>query len=154
MPPLRPSEIRQQVLDDHETIRGILLSLEDLSRRVIGGQQGLAGPLRLEGETLLSRLRHHMHWEDVHLRPALLEVPGAWGKERAEELDRDHREQRDLLSDALDRVQDPSRPPSLVARNLLDLVELLRADMEQEERDLLDERVLRDDLVAIDAETG
>ena len=95
-----------------------------------------------------------MHWEDVHLRPALLEIPDAWGKEHAEELDRDHREQRELLSDALDRVQDPSRPPSLVARNLLDLVELLRADMEQEERDLLDERVLRDDLVTIDAETG
>ncbi len=46
-----------------------------------------------------------------------------------------------------------SEPPGL-ARNLLDLIALLRTDMDEEERDLLDERVIRDDVVGIDVETG
>jgi len=51
-------------------------------------------------------------------------------------------------------VQDESRPARIVARTLVDLAQLLRDDMEQEERLLLDERVLRDDLVGVDVETG
>jgi hypothetical protein len=41
-----------------------------------------------------------------------------------------------------------------VARNLLDLVALLRDDMADEERFLVSEKVLRDDVVNVDVETG
>ena len=131
----------------------MLLSLESLGQQVSAGQTHLVGPLRLEGEALLARLLTHMRWEDIHLRPALL-AADAWGEARAERLDRDHREQRALLEDSLSRVRDPSRPARLLARNLLDLIALLRTDMGEEERDLLDERVIRDDVVGIDVETG
>ena len=40
------------------------------------------------------------------------------------------------------------------ARNLLDLVALLRTHMDAEERNHLDERVIRDDVVGIEVETG
>jgi hypothetical protein len=150
---VRPSQIRAQVLDDHLAIRGMLLGLEDLANAVLGGRRELLRPLRLEGVSLLERLDRHMYWEDVHLAPALRRAD-AWGEERAEHLDRDHAEQRELLTHALERVEDPTRPAELLARNLLDLVALLREDMEDEERSLLDERVLRDDVVGIDVETG
>lgn len=94
-----------------------------------------------------------MRWEDRHLAPALREAD-AWGEERAAKLDRDHREQRQVLSHCLAAVADESRPASVVARTLIDLVGMLREDIEDEERVLLDERVLRDDVVGIDVETG
>jgi len=150
---MRAEEIRTRIIDDHVAIRGMLLSIEDLANGVLGGLRRLAGPMRLEGESLLDHLATHMHWEDVHLAPALRKAD-AWGDERAAQLDLDHAEQRELLTHALARVEDPSRPAALVARNLLDLIELLREDMVEEERTLLDERVLRDDVVGIAVETG
>ena len=142
---MKPSEVRQRILEDHEVIRAILVSLEYLAGQVIAGSQSLGGPLRLEGEGLLVRLHTHMGWEDTYLRPALLEAK-KWGEMRAHQLDADHREQRELLTLALDRLQDPSRPPILVARGVLDLVKLIRADMDEEEQAMLGERILRVDV--------
>ena len=146
---MQPSEIRRRILEDHRRIRAALDSLERSAGAVANGERPLVWPLRVEGEELLD----HMHWEDLYLRPALLEAD-AWGRERASRLDHDHREQRQLLEWALARVTDQIRPPVLLARSLLDLAKLLRADMEHEEAALLDERVLRDDVVGIDVETG
>jgi iron-sulfur cluster repair protein YtfE (RIC family) len=131
----------------------MLMSLEHVAERVRGGDPSLVGALRLEGEELLRRLQEHMLWEDLHLAPALRQAD-AWGEERAARLDSDHREQRQVLAHCLDAVSDPSRPTSVVARTLIDLIGMLREDMEEEERLLLDERVLRDDVIGIDVETG
>jgi hypothetical protein len=150
---MQPSEIRRRILDDHETLRAMLASVERIAGEVLGGDAEQKGPLRFEGETLLGRLAEHMAWEDRYLRPALLETAG-FGEVRAERLDRDHREQRELLSYALASLADASRPARLVARNLLDLVALLRDDMADEERFLVSEKVLRDDVVNVDVETG
>jgi hypothetical protein len=150
---MKPSEVRRQILADHVAVRGMLLSVEALARQVIAGERSLSGALRLEGEGLLAFLRNHMSWEDRYLAPAL-HAADSWGSERAEQLDSDHREQRQLLQHSLETIEDESRPAALVARNLLDLVQLLRDDIEHEETALLDERVLRDDVVGIDVETG
>jgi hypothetical protein len=150
---MQPSEIRKTVLDDHETLRAILASLERVARQVIEGESPLIGAVRLEGEELLKTLGRHMHWEDLYLRPALLQAD-AWGQARAERLDDDHREQRELLAYSLSAVEDQSRPAAVIARQMLDLARLIREDMEDEERCLLDERVLRDDVVGIDVESG
>lgn len=150
---MRPSEVREQVLADHSVLRRMLESLEDLARQVRLGERALLGPLRCEGEALLSRLREHMKWEDRYLSAALRDADD-WGEERAERLAADHREQRELLGFAVERLRDQTRPPVMIARDLENLVTLLREDMEDEEATLLDERVLRDDVIAIDAETG
>ena len=150
---MRPSEVRSRILDDHEIIRAMLQSVERVSSEVIRGKSQLTGAMRFEGETLMERLLEHMQWEDLHLRPALCEAD-TWGQERAERLDRDHREQREMLRYALASVEDQSRPPLVIARQLLDLVRLLREDMEDEEQLLVNDRVLRDDVVSIDVETG
>jgi len=150
---MRPSEVRSRILSDHETIRAMLVAVDRVCDETLRGESHLAGPMRLEGEALLERLLEHMRWEDQYLRPALL-AADSWGLERAERLDRDHREQRELLHYALGSVQDQGHSPMVVARQLLDLVRLLREDMDEEEELLVNERVLRDDVVSLDAETG
>jgi hypothetical protein len=150
---MQPSEVRRRILADHETLRGMLLSLEKSARAVVAGERRLVGPLRLEGEALLAQLADHIRWEDLHLRRALLETD-IWGEERAEQLEMDHREQRELLRYALEQVHDLRRPAVITARSLLDLVKLLRAEMEQEEMLLRDVRGLRDDAVGTDVEAS
>ncbi|MGI9591194.1 MAG: hemerythrin domain-containing protein [Myxococcota bacterium] len=150
---MTPSEIREWILKDHRMLRGLLDDLDALAQQVRDGDRRLIGPLRLEAERFLHRFDEHTRWEDAYLRPALLEAD-AWGSERAERLDHDHREQRALLADSLARLRYAERPPVLVARGVLDLIALIRTDMEEEERDLLDPRILRDDVISIDTEAG
>jgi len=150
---MTPGEVRARILADHVAIRGMLLGLERVATRVGEGELSLVDALRVDGEELLRRLLDHMRWEDLHLAPALRKAD-AWGAERAARLDGDHREQRQVLGHCLAAVQDRSRPATVVARTLIDLVGMLREDIEEEERLLLDPRVLRDDVVGIDVETG
>lgn len=102
---------------------------------------------------LLKSLLEHIQFEDLLLVPAL-RAADSWRQERVDRLERDHREQREMLEYTLAGLEDQSRPAVVLARTLLDLVVLIRDDMDDEETNLLDERVLRDDVVSVDVETG
>src|SRR5262245_26339997 len=149
---MEPSEVRTRILGDHERLRADLDRLEALVSDLRDGRAELA-MLRLDGGALLARLQVHMRWEESYLLPAL-RAADAWGEERAERLVRDHREQRDVLAFLAARLRDEAQPAALVAGDVDHLITLLRDDMREEEADLLDERVLRDDVVAIEVETG
>lgn len=140
---MRPSEIRRRVLDDHRMIRGMLDSIEILAWQVLRGEQWPEGSLRFESEALLNSLRDHMQFEDVHLKPALMKS-GILGPAGARQLDKDHRFQRRLLEDGLAKLQDDERSAMTLARNLLDLLQLVRIDMRSEEAFQLREDVLCD----------
>jgi hypothetical protein len=150
---MRPTEVRSRVLADHSALRMRLSSLANLSRDVLEGCRGGRGDLRAEALDLLETLAEHMYWEDRYLAPALRRAD-AWGEERASRLAEDHREQRALLEYLVRGLEDRERPSLLLARNVDDLVKLLLDDMDGEEASLLDPRVLRDDVVGIDVETG
>ena len=150
---MRPEEVRSHVLAEHARIRERLQEVESLGRGVLAGEAAMLERLRAAARALLLALSNHMGFEELHLARAL-RAADAWGSERAERLEREHREQRELLAHALDGLEDKSRPPQLLAHSLLDLVQLLRDDMSGEEQALLDPRVLRDDVVGIDTETG
>ncbi len=150
---MRPSQVRRRVLEDHETLRTLLAQLDVLARETLSGDEQLLAPLRERAEALLARLAEHMRWEDRYLSQALRQAD-AWGRERAAALEREHQEQRAVLRHAVERLRDEDSPAPLLARELADLVERLRRDMQEEEQDLLDERVLRDDVVGIEVETG
>jgi len=150
---MEPSEVRGRVLADHECIRQDLEQVEGFAREILNGLRMPIAALRGEAEGLVKRLCSHMRWEEAYLLPALREAD-VWGAERAELLVRDHREQRDTLDFALARLHDGTRPAAVVAQDVIHLVDLLREDMLVEERDLLDARVLRDDVVGIEVETG
>ena len=149
---MKPSEIRSRILSDHERLRGDLDRLEALVSDLRGGRAAL-GTLRMDGGALIARLQAHMRWEESYLLPALRDAD-AWGEERAERLTREHREQRELLDFLNARLRDEAQPAALVARDVDHLIALLRDDMREEEADLLDERVLRDDVVSVDALTS
>ena len=144
---MQPSEVRETVLREHLALRGLLSRVESLAHLVAGDEPGMLSDLRAAAEALLDMLARHMEWEDRHLAPALRDS-GAFGAEREARLERDHAEQREVLRHALERLRDEGRPAALVARNLLDLVTLLRTDMEDEENSLLGRDVLRNDAIA------
>jgi iron-sulfur cluster repair protein YtfE (RIC family) len=152
---MKPSEIRARVMEDHAGLRVDLDRLEALARRVREGDPAKpdVDALRSGAKALLDRLWAHMRWEETWLLPALRGAD-AWGSERARRLVGDHREQRVLLEFLLDRLLDSARPDRLVFSDVDALLAFLRKDMEEEERDLVDERILRDDVVGIEVETG
>lgn len=150
---MEPSEVRRRVLADHERLRRDVEQIESFAKEILEGLRMPISALLAEAKDLVARLRAHMHWEESYLLPALREAD-AWGAERAEHLVRDHREQRDRLDFIVACLDDSTRPAKLVAQDVVHLVDLLREDMLVEEQEFLDERVLRDDIVAIAVETG
>jgi hemerythrin-like domain-containing protein len=150
---MQPSEVRERVLRDHVALVGMLARVDTLATSVKAGDTWRSADLRRAAAGLLEALQVHMHWEDQYLGPALL-AADAWGEERQAALERDHREQREVLGDLIDKLSQPDRPPSLIANDMLAFGSLLRQDMQAEERVLLDPNVLRDDVVGIDVETG
>jgi hemerythrin-like domain-containing protein len=109
--------------------------------------------LRERGTALYEQLCGHLDLEDVVLAGALRET-GGWGEERAEELEIEHSEQRELLAYLLQRLDDSSQPATLLVEDLIQFTALLRDDMKREERDLLSEKLLRDDVIGIDVNSG
>lgn len=150
---MRASQVRESVLSDHRKLREMLDGLEQACRASSSDASSQAGSLRTDAKVFLATLSSHMSWEDRYLAPVLREAD-AWGEERCAQLADDHEEQRNLLEYALRQLHDETRPQPVVAANLLDLIELLRDDMQQEEHALLGEDLLRDDVVAIDVTLG
>lgn len=150
---MQPSEVRRRVLHDHRDLRRQLLGIERLAQEVATGERRHVGPMRQAVERLLAVLHEHMRWEDRHLAPAV-EDADAWGPERAALLAADHREQRTMLAEVVAELQSQDRPAAVLAARLLELVRHLREDMASEEAIFLDPKVLRDDVIGIDVETG
>ena len=150
---MQAGEVRRRVLSDHQDLRERMRKLEQMSRAAIAGEKLPWGALHAEGESFLARLAVHMRWEDLYLVPVLREAD-SWGEARSQQLSEEHREQREFLEYVVRQLRDEGRPVRLVAANLLDLIELLRRDMQEEECIYLDERVLRDDVIAVDVISG
>ena len=133
---MRASRVRIRILSDHEYLRGLLDEVDQQAFRVAKGAGEGVGMLRALGLQLLGRFSEHLTLEDRFLAPALRRA-GPAGRERAEQLGADHREQRELLDYLLDKVRDPSRPAAVLAAEWRSLVELLLDDMAQEELTIL-----------------
>ncbi len=150
---MEPSAVRKRILEDHVVIRGHLSAVDGLARRALAGEEGLEAELRRAGETLRERFLEHLTLEDTHLVPALRDAD-AWGDERAARVEKEHAEQRAQMEELLADLRDSRRGVVEIAQELLDLVNALVADMEHEERAVLDPEILRDDVVAIRSEGG
>ena len=86
---------------------------------------------------MLCDLFDHMRWEDEHVAPVFRKSVG-WGEDSAARLATDHREQRRVMRHEFERLRDPTIPIFLLARDLLEYLEILRRDMLDEERWMLD----------------
>ena len=150
---MNPGEVRQAILVQHEDLRGLLRSLDELASRAAEADDSCVPALREIGVLAHDKLVTHLDFEDLYLVPAIRDVDG-WGEERANLLAREHVEQRDLFEYILGRLRDTDQASILLGRELLAFVEVLLADMEHEEQTVLNADLLRDDVVGVDVETG
>ena len=150
---MRPSEVRQRILNDHQIIGIMVSEIRDFALRVQAGEEHLSARLRECGQNLYERFCQHIDLEDAILIGALRDVD-AWGEERADELKIEHQEQREVLTYLLERLLDPSQSQILMVNDLLNFTTWLSEDMKHEEETLLHEDVLRDDVVGIHVHSG
>jgi hemerythrin-like domain-containing protein len=140
---MEPAEARAQILDEHDRLRDRLDEIEELTTRFEKGGPDVGRALREQGVALFEVFAAHLNLEDAQLVPALRTIPER-GDGLARRLEREHKEQRELLTYLLSRLEQESRPTTLVARELQGFCEYLRLDMGHEEATLLQEAILRD----------
>jgi len=107
-----------------------------------------AGELQCAVNALARMLLAHLADEERLLERILADLD-AWGPIRLGLLRAEHAHQRAVL--AILTGQEAWPAPRIVAGRTLALCDDLLTDMEFEERELLDEAVLRDDFVLLDA---
>ncbi len=150
---MRPSEVRQRILNDHRLIKIMVSEVRDLALRIQAGEEYPSGRLRERGRNLYERLCRHIDFEDGILIGPLRDAD-AWGEERAEELRNEHREQREVLTYLLERLLDPNQSQILIVHDLLNFTAWLRDDMRHQEETILHEDLLLDGLVGINVNSG
>jgi hemerythrin-like domain-containing protein len=137
------SEVRERIFEDHERLRERLAEIEDLNERFEKGEAEVGSELRERGATLYEVFATHLTLEDAQLIPALRTIPTTGG-DLARRLEREHREQRELLHFLVGRLQQEDRPTSLIARELQGFCSYLKLDMAHEESTILSEQLLQD----------
>ena len=149
---VKPEEILECVLADHEALRGMLVRVEVLAHHVLQGRVRFAKELREQFMVLDGRLREHLELEERILAPALL-ASDAWGPDRVERLHQEHGRQREIMTEAW--YAGRQGEPNILVFALLawGFVRMLREDMAEEERISLNDRVLGDNPIDPCAET-
>jgi len=148
---MKTSEIRDELLAQHASLRG---RLEAARLTVARWRTGAAPQIRVRDElsAIADALRSHNLLEERSLRDIVRRVD-AWGPARKDILEEEHIREHRELHDALVRIARATD-----AQRGADAFDGLRAHllahMAREEKAFLNESVLRDDDVAIDATDG
>lgn len=146
----KPSEIRKRILEEHEQLRALIRQVDAAASKVLeGGNADAPTTLRQLCGAMHVALSAHLDLEDAVLAPALRETD-AFGPDRADELLRQHAEQREILAEALAVAKSVTMDPAELARHTKKLIKSLMEDMAHEDRDLLNPHLLRDDPILIE----
>jgi iron-sulfur cluster repair protein YtfE (RIC family) len=148
----RPSAVRERILGEHVRLREQLGKLQVLAAWLRDDPAPLLAVQRVS-RRLLAELDAHIQLEDTVLAPALRDVD-AWGPIRERELLTHHVEQRNLLHQLLADYDTCSGDCPRVAELTLSWISDVVTDMDHEERSIISQNLLRDDLVAVDVECG
>jgi len=144
---LSPKEVRELVLADHAALRVRL----DLCKRAVNAAQtdSDARQLRELLPSLLDHLSAHLDLEDQVLAPTLKTID-AWGPERAERLDAEHREQREWIAGCRGELVNADGDVRRLLDQAVEMIDRIEDDMEHEERSVLDPRLLTDEIIQVD----
>ena len=149
--PLMPSEVRRKVLSQHREIEQILAELEaGVAQLGDGGVN--AEQVKRAAYALRGILELHMNFEELHMVPAITEADG-FGPERARHLHTEHQEQRKQLDHLVHAIREANSIDEL-AQGVAKLSEMLRDDIEEEEREYVTDRLLRDNIIPTDTFGG
>lgn len=146
---MKPSEIRQTILDEHAHLRRKIATIEAHLMPSLARASRWRDDLAREVAELATAFSAHLDAEEQLLRAV---IPGAdtAAPMRLLAMEREHHDQRAALSAIL-------RHPIADARHdasLREFLHTLTRDLDEEERDLLGPDVLRDDSISIDAFGG
>jgi hemerythrin-like domain-containing protein len=134
-----PSEALAELLRQHEALRAIADTCEQLADEVDAGR-GEVGTLVREVAKLRAAFTVHNQFEEQVLRPILATID-AFGEVRIDRMVADHVVEHRALASQLDA-------PTAALRATL---ETLRAHLAAEERYFLSARVLKDDIVSVES---
>ena len=144
---LMPSEVRHKVLSQHREIEQMLSELEAGVARLGQGELE-TDAVKRAAYALRGILELHMNFEEAHMVPAINEADG-FGPERVRHLHAEHAEQRQELDRIVDAIREASSADDLAA-SVTKLAEMLRKDIEEEEREYVNEKLLNDNLIPSD----
>jgi len=147
-----PSAVRDRILDEHRVLRRMLGEAVELADAVLEGDDEARARLFESSRELYQTLLRHVDLEDAILAPVLRETDVYDGPVRADELEKEHVEQRQELREALAAVE--TEGASGLARSIKEFVPRVMKGMVHEEQSLLTEAVLKDDPIHIDFFTG
>ena len=149
--PLMPSEVRRKVLSQHREIEQMLAELEAGVAHLGDGKVD-ADQVKRAAYALRGILELHMSFEETYMVPAINEADG-FGPERVRHLHAEHAEQRQELDQLVDQIREASSHDDLTA-SVVKLAEMLRTDIEEEEREYVNDRLLRDNIIPTDTFGG
>jgi len=138
---------RQILLGQHAHLRETIQTAQAAARNVVAARP-LGGELQAAVIALQRELLAHLADEERLLEPILTNID-AWGPIRAGLLRAEHAHQRAVLAVLTGPTAWPAA--TLVAGRTLSLCEDVLTDMAFEERELMNEKLLRDDLILLDA---
>ncbi len=144
-------ERRQILMSQHDRLRTVIREVRQVAEGLLRREdtRGDTTELRQQIGALRLEMESHLASEEALLGP-ILERIDAWGPVRLELLRAEHAHQRAIL-ELLRSDRAAALSPQLLSRRLLGLLDDILTDMDAEDRDLLDARVLRDDLIQLDA---
>jgi iron-sulfur cluster repair protein YtfE (RIC family) len=145
--PLMPSEVRRKVLGQHREIEQMLSELETGVAKLSDGSVD-AGQVKRAAYALRGILELHMTFEEAHMVPAIHEADG-FGPERVRHLHAEHADQRETMDRLIGSIRDAESSAEL-ATSVAKLAEMLRIDIEEEEREYVNEKLLSDHLIPSD----
>ena len=148
---LMPSEVRRKVLSQHREIEQMLSELEAGIAQLAKGETE-PGQVKRAAYALRGILELHMNFEETHMVPAIHDADG-FGPERARHLHTEHAEQRRELDKVVDQIREASSNTDL-ASSVTKLASMLRNDIEEEERDYVNNKLLRDSIIPTDTFGG
>jgi hypothetical protein len=149
---MNPSHVRRRILHEHTLLRERLANLENTLTTLSRGHPADVRALAEAATHLLSDLVRHTHFEDLVLGRVLSEID-AWGPVRAKQLTDHHLQQRRELRAMIAAYAELSSAEE-TARVTRDWIAWIRDDMREEEQDILNRNLLRDDPIAVEMEVG
>ncbi|MEM7136773.1 MAG: hemerythrin domain-containing protein [Myxococcota bacterium] len=148
---LMPSQVREKVLRQHREIEAMLGELEAGASRLRDDEDDLERVKRASF-ALRGILELHLTFEEMHMVPAVAEADG-FGPERARHIHAEHAGQREHLDSLVHGILDANSPTE-IRDSVSKLAEMLRADIEEEEANYVNEAILRDDIMPTDTFGG
>jgi hemerythrin len=148
---VKPSDIRIELLRQHEDLRARMRVLRAVTERCLAGEDGHAELRRLL-TALTDAVRAHNAREEQLMSKVFPDLD-AWGPVRHDVMNEEHIQEHEKLVNALVDMYAESDPKAS-ARVVLTLFDEMTQHMEREEKAFLGENVLDDDEKPPDAFGG